>query len=308
MIKRDISDLPRSQGDDGVPPSKNNFVAQRLAEAWFAKYQAEGHMDKARAIPELPYRASQASMRCDRQLYYALTNEPATEPFTVASAWAMGLGTLVHEHVQDAVQELFPNAITEPTVDLQSIGIPGSGHADLIVDHDGDRVLVELKTTGGFGFKDMATPHGGRPKGPKYSYLLQAGMLAAALGIDKVVIAVLAMESASVGIQRKYDLTDAERFSAEWHYHIDELMPYVEAERERIERVINDVRDDQLPARVLHDPEVAEGAQVTRPLSERAPWMVRQIDDNGNNIVVEAGTTWMCGYCQWRTTCDQAGE
>lgn len=308
MIKRDISELPRSQGVDGTPPSKNNFVAQRLADAWFQQYIDEGHMDKARAIPELPYRASYASMRCDRQLFYALAEEPASEPFTVASAWAMGLGTLVHEHLQDAVHKLFPDAVSEEKIDLTKIGIPGSGHCDLIVNHNDERVLVELKTTGGFSFKAMAGLQG-TAKGPRYSYLLQAGMLAAALGIDKVVIALLAMESASPNVARQNNLTEAERFSAEWHYHIDELWPYIHAEADRIEEILDDVRNNRLPARLLRDPEVSEGGQVTNPLAPgKQPWMVREPDADGNLVVTDTGTSWFCDYCQWRTTCANAGE
>ena len=47
-IHGDIQSLPRSKGEDGFPPSKNNFVAVQLAEAWFADHQRRGEMEYAR--------------------------------------------------------------------------------------------------------------------------------------------------------------------------------------------------------------------------------------------------------------------
>ena len=300
MIKKDLSDLPRAERDEGIPPVSNNMIAEQLANAWFDQYVARGNADKARAIPELPYRASYASKRCDRQLYYALSETPETEPLTPASAWTMGLGTMVHDALQSVIESNWPDAECEPNIDLRAIDIPGSGHADVVLRDDG--VLVEVKTTGGFSFKMMATSFKGAPQGPRFSYLLQAAMLAAALGLPKIVIALLSLEPVSPQLAENYASSDAGRFAAEWHYLTDDLMPFVHTERARIARVLDYVAAGELPARELHDPEYPAGAVVTAPMAARAPWVVYNED---RSAVVDTGSYWGCAYCPWRTQCDK---
>ena len=302
-IYGDIQSLPRDRGEDGVPPSKNNFVAVQLAEAWFADHKKRGDMDYAAAFPDRPYRASFASKRCARQLQYAMGKVPESEPVTIASAWTMGLGNMVHDRLQDVVTELFPDAEAEPIVDLKEIGINGSGHADLVMTHNGERVLVELKTTGGFAFKMMASSFKGKPQGPRFGYLVQAAILAAALGIDKVVIALLAMEPLSPQLAETYSDSEAGRFAAEWHYTLDELMPLVQDEVVRVARVQDAIESGVLVSRRIDDVEYPAGATVIDPLASRAPWHVL----NADGQIVDTGSYWGCAYCPWRTRCGQDG-
>lgn len=302
-IHGDIQSLPRSKGEDGFPPSKNNFVAVQLAEAWFADHQRRGEMEYAAAMPERPYRASFASKRCARALQYAMAKVPESEPVTIASAWTMGLGNMVHDRLQDVVTGLFPDAEAEPTVDLSTIGINGSGHADLVMSHNGERVLVELKTTGGFSFKMMASSFKGKPEGPRFGYLVQAAVLAAALGIDKIVIALLSLEPLSPQLAEAYSDSEAGRFAAEWHYTLDELLPFVEAEVARVKRVEDAIEQGVLVRRRLDDPEYPVGAEVIDPLASRAPWQVMGADGS----IVDTGAYWGCAYCPWRSRCGQDG-
>lgn len=303
MIKNDISNLPRPERDEGLPPVSNNVIAETLANAWFQRYIDRGNAERSRALPELPYRASYASKRCNRQLFYALSDTPESEPLTPASAWTMGLGTMVHDHLQNVIEQTWPDAECEPTVDLRPIGIPGSGHADVVLRNDD--TLVEVKTTGGFSFKMMATSFKGVPQGPRFPYLLQAAMLAAALNIKKIVIALLSLEPVSPQLADTYAQSDAGRFAAEWHYMTDDLMPFVDAERERINNILAAVGREELPARVIVDPEFAEGATVTAPMAARAPWVVYSDD---RSTIVDSGSYWGCAYCPWRSKCHEDGE
>lgn len=300
MIKKDISDLPLAERSEGTPPNDGNLIAEQLALAWFAEYRKDG-LDKARAIPELPYRASYASKRCDRQLWYAMADVPESEPLTITSAWSMGLGTMVHDRLQQVLATILPEAECEPDIDLRVIGIPGSGHADVVLrDYD---TLVEIKTTGGFAFKMMATSFKGAPEGPRFGYLLQAGMMAKALGVSNVVIAVLSLESVSPQLAEAYATTEAGRFAAEWSYTVDELDDVIEHEVERVNRIVDNIKNLVRPNRVLDDPEYPDGAIVTDPLAKRAPWVVA--DDDGH--VVDAGQYWGCAYCPWQSRCAEDG-
>ena len=302
-IYGDIQNLPRDRGEDGVPVSKNNFVAEQLAEAWLADHIASGGMEYAPAFPERPYRASFAGKRCARQLQYAMAKVPESEPVGIVSAWTMGLGNMVHDLMQNAVTTLFPDAEAEPVVDLLPIGINGSGHADLVMTHNGERVLVELKTVNGFGFKMMTTSFKGKPEGPRFSYVVQAAILAAALGIDKIVIAVLGLEPLSPSLAKKYCDTEAGRFAAEWHYTLDELMPIVRDEVERVNRIEDAISDGILVRRTLQEPKFPSNAEVIDPLSDDAPWSVVSADGS----IVDTGSYWGCAYCAWRTRCAADG-
>lgn len=299
MLKRDLSDLPKA-----VPvsfePVRDNVIAERLADNWFDKYIEDGNAAKARAIPELPYRASYASKRCDRQLYYALSDTPESEPLTPASAWTMGIGTMIHDAMQSVIEELWPDAECEPTIDLTAIGIPGSGHADMVLtDEDGSRTLVELKTTGGFSFKMMATSFKGGAQGPRFSYVLQAAMMAKALGIKKFIIALLSLEPVSPQLAETYASSESGRFAAEWHFNTSDFDDVLSAEASRVTEIMEAVKAQRPPARRLRDPEYPNGATVINPVAARAPWTVT-VGDN----VTDTGTYWGCAYCSWRSQCN----
>lgn len=312
-IKNNIESLPSASPSTGYPPVSDPVIATTLAEAWFEQYVHDGNMDKARAIPELPYRASYASKRCDRQLYYALAGTPESEPVTIASAWTMGLGTLIHEHMQKQFMEMFyegrvdyDEVDVEPTIDLSVLGIPGSGHADLVVweQTTGKKILVEIKTTGGFSFKMMATSFKGQPEGPRFSYLLQAAMMAEAIGCDEIIIVLLSLEPVSPSLAEAYSESEAGRFAAEWHYDVKELRGIIDDECVRVNRILADVDAGTLPSRTIHDAEFPVGATVTAPLASRAPWVVYDQEKN----IVDSGQYWGCAYCPWQTQCHEDGE
>ena len=299
MLKNDISNLPKAV-PVSVDPVRDNVIAERLADNWFDKYIEAGNADKARAIPELPYRASYASKRCDRQLYYALAGVPESEPLTPASAWTMGIGTMIHDAMQSVVEELWPDAECEPTIDLTPIGIPGSGHADMVLtDDDGSRTLVELKTTGGFSFKMMATSFKGGAQGPRFSYVLQAAMMAKALGIEKFIIALLSLEPVSPQLAEAYASSESGRFAAEWHFNTSDFDEVIAEEAYRVEDILAAVKAGTPPPRMLNDPEYPYGAVVTNPMAARAPWTVTV-----DNSITDTGTYWGCAYCSWRSQCN----
>jgi hypothetical protein len=304
-INKSISELPLPERSEGRPPSRNAFVAEKLAEAWYARYLADGNDHLDRAIPEAgPYRGSYAGKRCDRALYYALAETPPSNPPTIADAWRFGTGSMVHEKLQAILPTLFEGAENEVDIDLRTIGVPGSSHADVVLTHEGQRTLVEVKSIGGFGFKTMATRFKGAPGGPRFGDVMQAALAAKAHGCTRVVIAYLSLENVGPDL---VDYTDSEagRFAAEWHFTVDQLEDWIAAEIGRIHNVIDDVEKGTPSERALHDPtEYPPGAVIVDPFGQRSrgTWHI------GNDAYLEdTGTAWQCGYCWHRDKCKADG-
>lgn len=304
MIAKDLSDLPTPYKPAGSPPVNQPEFVSAVADAWYSQYLERGEHMRAKANDLLMYRASFSAFRCDRQLYYAMSETPRELP-SLADAYRMSLGSLVHSGLEPAIRAAFPNAQFEVEVDLTTIGVPGSAHADIVTYHADGSVdaVVEVKTVNGFGFKSMATDFKGPPQGPRSGHVIQAALSALALNADRVVIAYLAMESLSPSLA-KYTDGDLGRFAAEWHYSREEYKAIGEPEIGRIRRVARYVEDyagedSPVPTPYLHDSEILSNAYVTDPT--RGMYVVQ--DDLDPNLIVESGRTWFCDYCDWRDTC-----
>lgn len=300
MVKLDLSSLPPVQNPESNRPVANPEFVSAIAEQWYDRYLESGANSRARAIESLPYRASYTAFRCDRQLYYALTGAPREEP-TIAEAYRMSLGTLVHSGLEESIKAAFPTAQFEVQVDLQSIGVPGSAHADIVTYLEDGSVdaVVEVKTVNGFGFKSMATDFKGPAQGPRSGHVLQAALSAHALNARRVVVSYLSMENLSPSTKRYVD-SEIGRFAAEWHFSREEFVPLAKKEAERIRKVAHWAQpyDDALIVpTTLHDDEVPESAFVNDP--DRGMW----ITTGTAGEITNTGRIWYCDYCNWRDTC-----
>ena len=320
----------------GFPPTAHPIIIERFAEQWLRNLLESGYDDYPSAIPELPYRASWAGKRCDRQLYYALRSEPISDPMTVGDYWRMNLGTGVHHVINDTLRHLGDGWIPDIDVDLRPIGIEGSAHADLVrfIDHkhepwvlvdqiddefwlyqatmtepaialrigewDRDEMIpthcAEIKSINGFSYKQCASTQNGPPEGPRSGAIIQGCLSAAALGLDTAIIVNLSLELANA----RWVRNELERFAAEWH--IGNAKAVAEQEAKRVRRIIALAAQDTLPARELHDqPNLPSGAVVTRPANGH--WEVRDGD-----AVLQVGSTWHCDYCSMRAKCVADGD
>lgn len=304
MIAKDLSDLPTPERQLGTPPVSQPEFVSAVAQSWYDQYLERGEQFRAKAQESLPYRASYSAFRCDRQLYYAMSNEPRELP-SLADAYRMSLGTLVHSGLEPAIKAAFPNAQFEVEVDLQNIGVAGSAHADIVTYHPDGHVdaVVEVKTVNGFGFKSMATDFRGPAQGPRSGHIIQAALSALALNADRVVIAYLAMESLSPSLA-KYTEGELGRFAAEWHYSREEYKLIAEPEVGRIRRLtsyVNDYAGDDapVPSTYIHDDNVPANAFVSDP--SRGMWIVN--DPVSPEVIVDTGKVWFCDYCDWRDKC-----
>lgn len=300
-IKKDLSDLQVPSRAEGKPPVGQPLVVPVLAQRWFDKYQVDNDLELGKAIPERWFRASWAAKRCDRSLHYALTGTIATEPATLADYWRFGLGTMVHEYLQDTFVDLFPGTQVEVPVDLQPIGLNGSATVDMVFESDAGRTVVEIKTINGFGFKKAATAFKGPAEGPRWSAVVQGSLAAAALDAN-LIVAYLSLENLSPSIALSYgDGTTVGQFAAEWHYDAETCVRIAADEVARVNRVMDMTNLEVLPPRALHDPELPAGAVVSDPV--KGGWTVREGD-----VIVGAGRTWMCDYCDHRSQCVADGE
>lgn len=301
-IKKDNSDLPIASKSGGHPPVQRPIVVPLVAQAWHDAYIADGNDTLPMSIEGRRFRASWAGKRCDRSLQYAIQRTPASEPLSLADHWRFGIGTMVHEVVQKTLPVAFPHADIEAPVDLRPINIDGAATADVVLrDMAGKATrVIEIKTINGFGFKKSATSFKGPAEGPRWSAIVQGALAASALNaVDGLVVAYLSLENLSPNMATYAD-SEVGRFAAEWHYTLDECDDIANAEAIRIDRVMAFVDGGGLAPRTIHDPELPNGATVTNP--DRGMWTVT-IDGQ----VHGAGSTWMCDYCEHRSTCVSDG-
>jgi len=326
-INEPHEDLPARRPNGNAPvPSDEQMIAAPIAAAWWEQFQAGPDFRRARAIPELPLRASAVSQRCDRQFWYSLTDIEPTDASDAASVFRMRLGSIVHDELDksDVLKGHTANGhkwgwFPEEAIDLRPAGFPGSAHGDWIFYDDNQPLEVaEIKTVGGYGYKLMASNFNGPPEGPKWEHAMQAAIVAVAVGAQRIRLVYFSFENLAPDVARAVGADEFGRFCAEWVYDMDEPFPgttktlreAVAAEAKRQIRILHLAQpaegDDQiLPERTLSHPSYPGGAMVTNPAPARgkATWV--KLDMQGT--VRSSGTTWICDYCDFRKRCIEDG-
>ena len=306
-IKKNLADLPVVNTGNGVRPDSDPFIGRAIAKAWLDVNYQEG---KAHAVEGSRFRFSMAGT-CSRLLQYYDAGAEVTNPPDAADAWRMGLGTMVHTAIQEYFEASMVNGIFDCnyyTVEMETkTSIPeisGSGHVDMLFtlfDKDEKpyrKVVVEIKTLNGFGFKMAATGFKGPAEGPRRDHIKQAALSAYALDADDVIMCYVSMENVSPSLAGKYcDDPEFGRFTAQWTYSKAEWMPLAEAEISRVRTILSQIDH---PSNQLVAPSIENdnGVQVfiTDPASGR--WELTHEDQ-----LVDSGKAWQCGYCRYRDRC-----
>lgn len=244
---------------------------------------AEENRDKPTALGT-PFRFSDA-LNCGRRMTFDALGVDKSDPIDPAGIHVTTLGTWIHEQVQTAIGKKYPGAEFE----LASGNDLISGSCDgvtLVGGYEGKgKMLLELKTTGGFGF-DKAVGLNRKayaqksPEGPRPSAIAQAGLNAIFHECETVVIMYIAMEAVSKGLASKIGFSMYDRFTAEWHIPRDVWEPLALAELARIQ-----VLADNLP-------EIPDGMAF-----DDKKWDWVPISPN------DARRHWSCDYCPHLTTC-----
>lgn len=291
-IKKDHSALPSTPQRNWAPDTTPRF-GPALAQAWAKELGVE--LDKPTRL-DTKLRLSQAGA-CARSIGYFATRTPKSNPPTLSGYWRMGLGTMVHALMEPAITAAFPGAQTEVVVDFTEAA-DLSGSADvLMINDDGWKTLIEWKTINGFGFKMMVGARG-TAEGPKTMHVAQAALAAYKYDCDELVIGYLSLECLSQREADKIGADDIGKFVAEFTLHREEYEPIAMSEHKRQRRINDMVVKGELPPRQIG--ELGLIARVTDPATGAWQELV-------NGELVGAGTTWMCGYCDYQDRCVQDG-
>lgn len=262
-------------------------VTPRVGQV-FAEWMVDQDHSKAHAAVT-PFRFS-GVMGCARALGYSAAGLAETDPMDGSSLAITGMGSLLHEDIQEAVKLRWPTAQFETK---GAIGDLISGHVD-IDDPDYDE-SIEIKTVGAYKFDQSIglrrSPGRGKPAyikeeggdGPSMGHICQAGFNARAHGRSIVRIVYLSREAVSVKKARQAGLSSIDRFWAEWTFSEDQWGPLVDAEIVRLEGIRASVKAGVIPER-------------------------QDFDDNGNQFEPDPETHWRCdGYCQFAYQCEMDG-
>lgn len=267
----------------------HRLMVHRLAEKWRDRHDAPS------MPPGKTWRGSYAG-KCGRQIQHMIRADEASNPVDLAGHWVMGLGSSVHELLGPSIEAWASESTIEIFEELEvELGENGYGHADLVLKLDEKKVLFELKTINGFGYKKAVIDG----EGPRHMAKLQAALYAEAVEADLMVIGYLAMENVGLGYANKANLDDIGRFASEWHYTPDEFLPWAKEERERLEEIAEVVMagGDVPRSFSVSDPDIPYPAEITSPGT--GAW--RLLAEDGS--LLNAGKTWTCNYCQWQDKC-----
>lgn len=191
----------------------------------FAEHIKDQYRIQVQTAPQTwrPLRASLAGT-CSRRLNYRIhaddeikAMEVIDEPSALVN---FAVGNFIHQGVQDAWMEHSPRSKIEVPF---SVGgdILGeekiTGHADIVTPEFVE--VMEVKTTGGVGFKSMFGLNnwqGGVGKPPPPRYLLQAGLAAYALGAKSARIVIISKEAISKSYAEREGLDEIARWGLEF--------------------------------------------------------------------------------------------
>ena len=241
-----------------------------------------------------------STFSCGRQQGYAAFNADPTEPMDEAGAWVTGLGTIVHEALQEAIGRRFPSAQFEvPSM----IGDFLSGSCDALIDtydvgtnYGGTHVLYELKTMGTYAFDKQVGWNRLRgtinnPQGPAGKAVAQAGLNALGIEgenpeirIETLVMGSIGFEALSKNKANNMGIEGVNRFLAEFNIPRSEWEPLATEELARMEGMAFNIDAGYLPDRLA-------------------------INDDGNLVILNpVSSAWQCEYCMFRSLCHDDGE
>lgn len=289
-MQRDLSSLPRTNGGQGVPPDEGIRFADALIQKWMEEDEPKPTAADTRM------RFSDAG-KCARLLSFKAAGIPASNPMDAAGHHATGLGTILHDKWEAALQARYPDAEVEVTGVLTDVD--SSGDADILVRVDGRLILLDMKTTGGYGFKMMVGERG-VAEGPRRASLYQLALNARAHDVDEAVICLMATEAISKNAAAKKGFSELGRFLAEWTYQREELEPLADREVRRQNEILR-LLDEEKKLAPRHIPdEMPMKSRIVDP--QKGRWELR----DGQKII-DTGSTWMCGYCSHQTICASVG-
>jgi hypothetical protein len=253
---------------------------ESIQEIVFQHLASERDQREAREsmLPEGVLHSSASSAgQCARAIGLRVANLAPTDPPEADSLFNFFVGDQIHDIVQRAIVNKWPNSTTETGGVIEDFMV---GHSDVLYEaEDSEKVVCEIKSTADFGFElatGVALKSNGRwksktPKpaeGPKREHKLQAGIYAIMHGAKYVAIVYV----------RKTAAKD-EPVIYEWRFKSEELKDAAEMEILRHKGIVEMVRGGRIPDREYN------GEIIANPNSVRFP----------------------CSYCNYRQACLSLG-
>lgn len=228
---------------------------------------------------------------CERQRAFNAINAKPTERRSAETMLAFELGNAIHASLQDMMLALddFDTQVEVP-VDLSPMGVSLSGHCDaLMTNKDSRSFVVEIKSMSGYG----AVRH--FVDGPKREHVAQAGLYAAGLGADAILIVYVAKEAAyrkSVSVRPGQIM--------QWYYELDEEVYPGES--------VRDVLNSEL-ARFSRVEVALDAGTLPQPLVQDAEndYEMFRVDLPGPFDQPSKHHHWECRYCVYNTACVELG-
>jgi hypothetical protein len=308
VAKRDMTSLPKAQetNPDAWLPDTDPVFKQPLTDWLYA--QREEREPKSRE-----YIRPSDVLKCARALSYSTAGVESPPP-APASLIAFAIGDAVEAMLEGAVRAAFTNEegdlvgiefqidmegeLTIPTKD-GDVEVSISGRADAVTDED----VLDWKSVGSYPWKMMRGARG-NPEGPKLGAVLQTAMGALWLKRDKVRVVYLAKEALSVTEAKKLglDADSIDRVYGEYSAPLEPLLEELHAEMYRMWRVV----------RLVHDHGTAAARKipgVPGPVHDpmTGTWFRKAVNDDGDLVIVDQGSTWHCDYCDFRGRCIEDG-
>lgn len=260
-----------------------------VAQAWF-NYKLEQDFyegPKPTAAGTLQ-RCSDAGV-CERQRAFNSINAEPTEARSSETLIAFEIGNAIHESLQQMflARDDVKTTIEVP-VDLSEItNVSLSGHCDaLIVDCNGNRIVVEIKTMSGYG---AAKTFGAEPK---IEHVAQAGLYALGLDADAICIVYVAKES-----DRGWKVRPGQ--IEQWYYELDEeVFPELSVrdiawqEIDRFSRVQFNLNNNDLPLPLVKVDDED---------------LLQRVDFPGPFGKPSKNHHWECRYCVYNSACADLG-
>lgn len=297
---------PKAESLDAIRAGDATMMRKVIARTWL---EQRGDTSLPHAVKGSRIRHSWAA-KCARALRYEVDGVAPTEPPDIASQWTFRLGHLVHDEIQAALVEAFPDCTIE--VKHPNPEVDGSFTLDAEINWGGPEKpewtrgsevhVVEIKSINGFGFKKMVGTRG-KAEGPRHSALLQLALNANATpGCMGGWLIYASLENISPNEADRNNLTVLDRFLKVTWYPVEQLTPLARLEEARMRQILDEADAGTPTARVIPDPDIPPGAVVTDP--SKGTWVV--FGQSGEKQ--DVGSTWQCGYCDHRTTCIEEGQ
>jgi CRISPR/Cas system-associated exonuclease Cas4 (RecB family) len=203
---------------------------------------------------------------CKRKIFYKKTGQEISDPISEAGYFKMALGSSSHEKIQSIIKEL---GILQEAEDLKTIeygGLTFNYRLDGIVEIDGKKYVLEIKTIYGAGFRNVEE-YGAKPE-----HMLQCRLYMEFEKVDRGLILYVGRDN---GMMMEFVI---ERNG-----------------NEDIKKIINDLKilKNQIENKVLPDKDFKIQIKNTG----------EKLSEDFTKDKVKYKTDWHCGYCSYKSHC-----